>query len=173
MTNANSLTTATATDLSVRFKIVDRILNDPAAYYNYQWKSGSRPDILAKEYYGDEDLSWLVMLSASVFDWIYDLPMEDDVFNVYLTHKYQVTDFNILASTIHHLQLSDGTIVGSADYALSDDDGKITVSIYDYERDANEARRSIKLISKTYMNVITNELKDKMQSIKTFRRLAE
>ena len=67
-------------DLTVRFKVVEGLLRNPLAYYNYYWREGMRLDILARDYYGDANLSWLVMMSASIYDWLYDLPLDEDAF---------------------------------------------------------------------------------------------
>ena len=156
-------------DLTVRFKFIDAVLDDPLAYYSYYWKNGTRPDLLAESYYGDSRLAWLVMMSAQVFDWIYDLPLDDELFDEYLKTKYDVESSNILATTNHHFETGAGYIIDELTYSTYVDSNKRTVSIYEYESLANEKRRNIKLISVAYLPIILKEFDTMNRSIKSSR----
>ena len=167
--NGTETSTIETVDLSVRFKFIDAILDDPLAYYSYYWKNGTRPDLLAESYYGDSRLAWLVMMSAQVFDWIYELPLDDDMFEEYLKSKYNVDSTNILASTSHHFETGAGYIIDELTYASYVDSNKRSVSVYEYESLANEKRRNIKLISVAYLPVILKEFDTMNRAIKSSR----
>ena len=158
-------TDTVAVDLTIRFKFIDSILNNPHAYYKYYWKDGTRPDILARQYYGDADLAWLVMMSASVFDWTYDLPLEPSVLDEYMKTKYDSSDIYQLQSRVHHYETGLGYIIDSLTYATLTDPNKRTISVYDYEVLANDAKRNIKLIAKSYVPQILEEFGDKLNEI--------
>ena len=158
-------------DMSVRFTVVERILKYPTAYYEYYWKDEDRVDILAKSYYGDANLAWLVLLSAEAFDWLYDLPLTPLLFDEYLKNKYQVDDVNKLRRKLHHYEDISSTIIDEETYLLLNDFNKREVMIYDYEEQLNESKRTIKLISKIHVKDILNEFEVKMQEIKNNRRL--
>lgn len=158
-------TDTVAVDLTIRFKFIDSILNNPHAYYTYYWKDGTRPDILARQYYGDADLAWLVMMSASVFDWTYDLPLEPSVLDEYMKTKYDSSDIYQLQSQVHHCETGLGYTIDSLTYATLTDPNKRTVSVYDYEVLANDAKRNIKLIAKSYVPQILEEFGDKLNEI--------
>lgn len=162
-------TTVEVVDMSIRFKLVEIITRTPSSYYNFYWKDGMRLDTIAFDYYGDENMSWLVMMSADIFDWTYDLPMNSDVFDKYLLDKYQVTSISPLESAIHHYEDSKGYILDEASFAFSTDPKKRIVYVYDYENEQNEERRYVKLVSKNLMPAIQQELHDKLLDIKNKR----
>lgn len=169
MVPSNFTSTVNVVDLSIRFKIIERLLKSPTAYYEYEWQDGERPDQVASNYYEDANLSWVVMLSANIYDWVYDLPMSDDVFYSYLKDKYGTDDVTELSAKIHHYEDSDGYILDVNGYIESGDTRKRIVSIFDYEYSENILRKNVKLISKVYVKDIMIELKDHLSTIKNLR----
>ena len=159
-----------AVDMTVRYRVKAEVLNSPGSYYFYRWEDGDRPDIIAQRYYGDYNMAWLVMLSAEVFDWVYEFPMSSKIFDLYLLDKYKVDDIYQLMSVTHHYEDGKGYIVDSESYIKSGHKNKKMVSIYDYESDLNESRRVIKLISKSYADGIQRELRNKLYDIKNTRK---
>ena len=159
-------------DLSVRHVISDELKNNPHAYHVYTVKENERPDQIAKRYYGNANLAWLVMLSADVFDAGYDLPMNTHVFEKYLEDKYGKT-VNELAREVYYYVDGDGVIIDADSYAKSTVPGKHTVTIYQFELEENEKKANIKLISKKYVERIMIELTKRMNAIKTARRIAK
>lgn len=171
-TNSNNIVSSLeVVDLSIRFKIIERILDTPNSYYEYYWRDEDRIDIVADKYYGDPTLSWVVMLSAEAFDWIYDLPLTEEAFDVYLQNKYNVTDSNVLRSMIHHYKDISGSIIDIHTYMILSEEHKEIVSVYDYEYEINQKKRNIKLLSKVHLKDVLNEFDVKLQEIKNNRRL--
>lgn len=158
-------------DLSVRFKIIEDILKNNNAYYDYYWKDEDRVDIVADKYYGDSRYAWLVMLSAQAYDWVYDLPLDEKTFDVYLKEKYNVERSAELHSHIHHYEDAGGVYIDYETYETLPDSYKKAVSIYEFEEDNNENKRAIKLISKKYLQQITREFNSRLQDVKNTRRL--
>lgn len=163
----NSLETV---DLTLRFKIVDDIAANPSAYMFYSIGEGERPDTIAKKVYKDANLSWVVMLSAGIFDWGYDLPMTNKAFSAYMFSKYNKTEYE-LANIVHHYETSRGYVIDSLTFSSLLDAGKKVVSIYDYENELNDERRIIKLISPVYIPTIIKEYESKLKLIKSNRKL--
>ena len=164
--------TVETVDLTVRFKLINELLDNPLAYYRYYWKDGDRPDIVAKTYYGDDRLAWLVMMSAQAFDWIYDLPIQEELFDEYLKSKYDVESTNVLASTSHHFETGSGYIIDELTYATIVDSNKKSISVYEFELKVNEDKRNIKLISKEYTGAIIKEFANVNKSIKDSRKMS-
>ena len=167
----NVTSTVETVDLSIRFKIIEKILEQPNAYYEYYWKDEDRVDIVADKYYGDTSLAWIVMLSAGTFDWLYDLPMTEIVFDKYLCSKYNVINSDVLRNTLHHYEDISGTVIDVYTYDILDNKNKSQIMIYDYEYYKNEKKRNIKLLSKLYLKDVLNEFDVKLQEIKNNRRL--
>jgi hypothetical protein len=156
-------------DLTVRFKVVEGLLRNPLAYYNYYWREGMRLDILARDYYGDANLSWVVMMSASIYDWLYDLPLDEDAFIRYLQEKYSIEDVYALGNTVHHYETGSGHVIDSLTYSTLPDPDKRAVSVYDYEESINESKRNIKLISKAFLPKVLGQFETSMNEIKSIR----
>lgn len=163
--------TANVIDLSVRFKIVEDVLSRPNSYYDYYWKDEDRVDIVADRYYGDVEMAWLVLMSAQAFDWLYDLPLTEPLFDAYLQEKYKVDDVNDLRFITHAYVDVSGTIVDKFTYDRLTGPYRDIINIYDYEYRINERKRNIKLVSKAYIKDILQEFDKKLQEIKNNRRL--
>lgn len=160
-------------DMSVRFTLVEQLLKNHTSYYNYYWQDGDRLDIIAEKYYGDSRLAWLVMLSSSIFDWIYDLPLSNNEFFEYLERKYPGYIADSLRTTVHSYHDVSGTTIDKDTYEGLPELHRSTTSVYQYEYDLNESKRNIKLISKALVPDITKELETRLQQIKNNRRLSE
>ncbi len=78
-----------ATDILVRYKIRQAVLDNDALFYPYLWADSDRVDTVAFEYYGSSSLYWLVMYSNGAFDLNYDFPLPAATFNRYLEEKYK------------------------------------------------------------------------------------
>lgn len=161
-------------DMSVRFKIIDSLMKNHNSYYNYYWQDHDRLDVIAEKYYGDPNLSWLVMLSGEIFDWIYDLPLNSYDFYDYLGRKYPgyESDIDSLKSIIHHYSDYSGSEVDRQTYDSLPEIERGTTSIYQFEYDLNESKRNIKLISKSLVPEIIKEFEWRLQEIKNVRRLS-
>lgn len=159
-------TTANVHDIMIRYSLVSDILKDPRSYYSYQWKDTDRPDIVAKQYYGDSNYAWLVMLSAGAYDHVYDFPLDSNTFDNWLKQKYSVSDTNVLRTQIDHYKDSDGYVIDQQTYSET---GGSIVYVYDLEFQANEAKREIKLLSKEYLKQVAAEYEKNIKQIKEFR----
>lgn len=154
-------------DMNIRFTISNSIKNNPLSYYNHVWKDEDKPHILAYEYYGDFYYDWLVLLSAEVFDWVYELPLTNSILIKYIENKYNMT-FEESLVEVHHYEDKDGFIIDLDSYIIEPEPKRI-VSIYDHENEQNELRRNIKLISKTYLLQLNNQFEEKLREIKLKR----
>lgn len=158
---------AKSVDLNVRYRILDDIKNNQLTTYDYIWKDGDRPDTVAYLYYGDFYYDWLVLLSASAFDWIHDLPLSDKELMLYIEAKYNIT-FEESLSQIHHYEDSNGFIIDYNTY-FHLLEPKYIKCIYDHEFEQNELRRNIKLISRNYLGLVSNQFETLIKNITTSR----
>lgn len=165
----DNITLINTVDIMIRFRIRQAVANNPLAYYIYNWKDGDRPDKIAALYYDDAELAWLVMLSASAFDWLYEFPMSQSQFLEYITSRYgSVTSAE---STIHHYEDGDGHVIDLLTYNSIGDVNKRAVSVLSFEEEVNESKRKIKLISKEFVPLIVREFGDMVKTIKESRDL--
>lgn len=158
-------------DISIRHFIKTNILNDEQVIYKYSYKDNDRPDIIATTYYGHPKYTWVVLLSASLYNPIFDVPLPQDVFEKYLINKYN-KDLNELQNEVKYYNIDNRYNVDLLTYNSYVGNKKI-VSVYDYEYQLNEDRRIIKLISRKYLPQIENEFKDRMKRIKSSNEISK
>ena len=143
--------TKIARNLITRPKIKEFILGNPNVIYDYVIKDGERPDIIANAYYGDSNFVWLIFLANNIVDPYYDWPLTQEQFKDFIIDKYGSVE--TAKSTIkHYKHKTKGTLITKETYDLNATMLKIvasdyqSVDVYKFEDEANEAKRSIKLI---------------------------
>lgn len=58
-----------------------------SALYDYDVRDGERPDTVATNIYGDPKYTWLVLIVNNILS-LYDWPLTNEEFELYLTSKY-------------------------------------------------------------------------------------
>jgi len=159
--------TKIARNLITRPKIKEFILGNPTVIYDYVIKDGERPDTIANAYYGDSNFVWLVFLANNVVDPYYDWPLTQQQFKDYIIDKYG--SIETAKSTIkHYKHKTKGTIITKETYDLNATMLKIqasdyqSVDVYKFEDEANEAKRSIKLIDARLATSAFTKLREAM-----------
>ena len=181
--------TKVMTNILFRIKIIDKIKNNVYTYYDVNVTDEDTMEILADKYYGNPEYHWIIALANDIIDPQYDWPLTSRVFTSYIKNKYgtianaqtQIHHYEkrIVRTTLNGvyddvIQIDADTFESIPEYsyeALSLSDNTTveevittkSVTCYEYERDANEAKRKIKLIKKDYLNQILNEFKDIME----------
>lgn len=140
-----------ARNLITRPKIKEFILGNPNVIYDYVIKDGERPDTIANAYYGDSNFVWLIFLANNIVDPYYDWPLTQEQFKDFIIDKYGSVE--TAKSTIkHYKHKTKGTLITKDTFDLNATMLKIqasdyqSVDVYNFEDEANEAKRSIKLI---------------------------
>ena len=143
--------TKVARNLITRPKIKEFILGNPNVIYDYVIKDGERPDVIANAYYGDSNFVWLIFLANNIVDPYYDWPLTQAQFKDFIIDKYGSVE--TAKNTIkHYKHKTKGTLITKETYDLNATMLKIvasdyqSVDVYKFEDEANEAKRSIKLI---------------------------
>ena len=143
--------TKVARNLITRPKIKEFILGNPNVIYDYVIKDGERPDVIANAYYGDSNFVWLIFLANNIVDPYYDWPLTQEQFKDFIIDKYGSVE--TAKNTIkHYKHKTKGTLITKETYDLNATMLKIvasdyqSVDVYKFEDEANEAKRSIKLI---------------------------
>lgn len=165
----NKVTTVLTVDLMIRFRIKADVLASPLSYYIYEWKENDRPDTVARKYYGDANLSWLVMMSNGAFDALYDFPLPYHQFLSYIESRYG--SIAAADATIHHYEDGDGDVIDEDTYTTSVDTEKRAVSALKYEEEVNEDKRRVKLLSRQYLPDVLREYEQMLKRIKESRDL--
>lgn len=157
-----------------KISLIKDVLNSIDAFYPYIIKDYERPDIIAYDVYNDETLVWVIYFANNIVDPYYDWPLFGDQFTEYLEKKYQTSIYSLMSTTSHYkytgISNEAQEDIDRKSYKMSpethaymvansiDTSGWSPVSIYDYEDELNEAKRSIRLLNKFYIPQLEKEL---------------
>lgn len=163
-----------ATDITRRFKLENVIKSPGLVYYNYMIRDTDRPDIIADKLYDDSTLDWLIFVINNIFDPYFQWPLTYKQFNDYLVQKYG--SVSVAHTGIHHYEqiirarkdynTADGERIVIPEHTLQVDQTTYTslassdrrsVTDYEYEEDANNRKRSIKLIDAVFVPAILQQ----------------
>ena len=165
-----------------RSKLREDLQNNFTIFQKYYIEEGIRPDIVAEELYGDPDLDWVVMLTASIVNVRNDWPLSNrDLYNI-TSEKYG-SDLN----NLHHYETveikdslgrvvlpSGKTVQSDFTFAYTDPDPllgtrtytesavRLPITNYEYEILKNEEKSLIYLLKPGYIQQFLNDMRDIM-----------
>lgn len=157
----------TAKNIIARPKIVDDVLSNSEAFYDYVIPEGMRAEEVANYYYDDVEYVWLVYLANGIVDPYYDWPLSQQMFNEFIISKYGSIEA-AKAKIIHYTNKTTGALISKDTYDLNGTFNKIQASQYEpltayaNEEAGNEAKRTIRLIDKRFASQMKAELKKAM-----------
>ena len=83
-----------------RYKINDDIFSNVVYFNKYAIKDGERPDVLARNFYGNQFYDWVILLTNNMVNAQYDWPM-----NNYELYKVLEQEFDDPYSQINHYEI--------------------------------------------------------------------
>lgn len=158
-----------AKNIMARPKIVDDVLSNTEAFYDYIIPEGFRAEQVADLYYDNPEYVWLIYLCNNIVDPYYDWPLTQTEFDQYLTDKYGSIEA-AKTQNIHYKNKTTGALISPDTYTLNGTFDKIKatdyeeLSAYTFEHDANEAKRNIRLIDKRFASQMKSALKQTMNA---------
>jgi hypothetical protein len=90
-----------------RGKIFEEIFNDLVFFEKYNIKGNERPDNVAKKFYGDATLDWVIFLCNNVVNVQNEWPLSQQSFDKVMLEKY--SSYENLYGGIHHYETSEVT----------------------------------------------------------------
>tara|TARA_B100000678_G_C18046831_1_gene437000 strand:+ start:95 stop:763 length:669 start_codon:yes stop_codon:yes gene_type:complete len=163
-----------------RGKLREDIFEDLTFFTKYQIKGDMRPDEVAYDEYGDENLDWVVMLSNNIVNLATEWPWTQEAFDNYLNNKYGSTEkiyetrhheTNLIQDSNKRTIVPAGLIVPSNFSLTFFDEGlnqMITrssvfpVSNYTHELRIQDAKRNIFLLKPIYVGLVIEDQQDFM-----------
>ena len=148
------------TDLMIRVKVRDKVLNELSLYNVYDVKNGETPENIAFKHFGDPELHWVILLTNKITDRYYDWPLSEQQFEDYIKDKYAEP------GGIHHYEITQSsgrtTGQGPSDYSHkvevnSTVAGATSISNREYESRLQDEKRQIKLLSTQYLTSFIEE----------------
>lgn len=117
-----------ATNLLVRGKIRDAVLNNTTLYYKYRVDDLMRPEILSYKYYGSPYYAWAIYYANNMTHPTFDWPMNQREFDKYILEKYgslqkaqsKYSDGGkINHDSIHHYLLNNNHIIDRQTFTVA------------------------------------------------------
>lgn len=174
-------------NLLARTSIIKDLLDNPVLFYKYDIQDGETPEMIAHRYYDDPYYYWLLLYANQINDPQWGWPLDRSSFERYISQKY--TSQNPY-STIHHYekvitQFESSTGTTTEKKITIDEDAydiltpsktvynfptstttitisKRAVTLYQYELEVNESKRTIKVIKKELSDIINTQLEELM-----------
>ena len=124
------------TNLLSRASIMQEFLNNPMQFYEYAIQEGDTPEIVAEKYYGDMFKYWIVLFSNQILDPVWEWPMSQASFLLYLDTKYATeaadadqTPFEYTNTTIYQYKKITTTTEG---YTKTETIKEVSITEDDY-----------------------------------------
>ena len=156
-----------------RVKLRDDLQNVLTLFNKYEIPEGSRPELVAEEFYGDAELDWVVLLTAGIINVRDEWPLSDRDLYRYCYEKYG-TDLNEtrfyettqVKDSNGRLILPKGKVVDGTFTIPNPADPTATlnpvtgISNYEYEVRKNDEKRSIYLLKPRYLQQFLNDMRN-------------
>lgn len=156
--------------------IREDIFTDFMSFTKYKIEGDERPDQVAYNVYGDEDLDWVVLLANNIINVRDEWPMSQGDFNNYLSEKYGDTGGADLIKHYETIQIKDskgkifvpkGKIVDSTFKATFLDSGTNQlvevspiqgISYRTYEERLQDDKRNINILESRFLSYVIDEV---------------
>jgi len=166
-----------ATYILGKAELIQQYLTNYNNFFSYTIVDGDRPDTVAYNEYGDSSLDWIILVVNNIIDPYYEWPLSADNFISYLENKYNTAAYKlssvIIPSSIAYyyyagLPSDPPELINSYNYTITAETyeaigrpaGWVPKSIYDYENELNENKRSITLLRQIYLGDFQQQFKD-------------
>jgi hypothetical protein len=155
-----------------RVKLRDDLQNVFTLFNKYEIPDGSRPELVAEELYGKPELDWVVLLTAGITHVRDQWPLSDRDIYRYSEQKYEENINDVRFYETIEIKDSAGRLILPAGKVV---DGNFTitnpndytailnpvigVTNYEYEVRKNNAKRSIYILKKSYLQQYLNDMR--------------
>jgi hypothetical protein len=175
----------TIKNLFRRVKLRDDLVDKVTAFERYEVRQGERPDIVAEEYYDNQDLDWLVLISNNITNVRDQWPLSDNELYNYAVEKYGVEGLSQVAyhettevkDDLGRLIFPAGIRVDS-DFTIPNPDIFDTtlnpvrsISNYEAESRLNDEKRSIVLLRKNFVTQAILDLREELTYDKSSQKV--
>ena len=169
----------TVKNLFRRNKLRDDLQNSFTLFDKYEIVEGARPDTVAEEFYGNDELDWVVLMTAGIINVRNEWPLSNYQLYNYVDNKYgdRINDTNFyetkeIKDSNGRLILPSGKVVDE-DFTLTYSDNGVNVTVtganvrrgvsnWEYEVRKNNEKSSIYLLRRGYLQQFLNDMREIM-----------
>ena len=165
-----------------RAKLRDDLQNNFTVFEKYEIPMGLRPDTVAEELYGSDELDWVVLTVAGILNVRNEWPLSDRDIYDYSLDKYgeslnsvKFFETTEVKDTSSRMILPKGKVVDSNFTIPKPGEPTATlnpvvgISNYEYETRLNEKKRNIFVLREEYLQEFLND----MREIMTYNKSSE
>ena len=165
-----------------RAKLRDDLQNNFTVFERYEIPMGFRPDVVAEELYGSDQLDWVVLTVAGILNVRNEWPLSDRDIYDYSLDKYgeslnsvKFFETTEVKDTNGRMILPKGKVVDSNFTIPKPGEPTATlnpvvgISNYEYETRLNEKKRNIFVLREEYLQEFLND----MREIMTYNKSSE
>jgi len=166
----------TVKNLFRRNKLRDDLSNVFTLFNKYEIPEGSRPDLVAEEFYGNAELDWVVLLTAGLINVRDEWPLSNYNLYRYAENLYGIDGLNeVRYYETKEVKDSSGRLilpkekVVDSNFTIPDpDDYRATlnpvrpVTNWEYEIRKNNQKSSIYLLRREYLQQFLNDMREIM-----------
>jgi hypothetical protein len=141
------------TDILRRVNLKGNVAANTLVFDQYNVQDGEQPDIVARKYYGDSELHWIIVTVNNITS-RYDWPLDQVALSDFVNDKYDNPD------GIHHYEINATS--GDTTKKLivaSDTEGALPVTNYEHEETQNDNKRRIRILDRAYVSKFTDEFR--------------
>ena len=149
--DANTNKTSVVTDITRNVRFRKELFSSVTYFDEYDIVDGETPEIIAEKIYGNPEYHWIIMLANDKYDYISDFPLAEPQLARHIQEVYGAT-----ANDVKHYLNAEGYVVNS------DAPGAVAISFAQHERNVNETKRRIKIISPQLVNTILKNFKESL-----------
>ena len=158
-----------------RAKLRDDLQNNFTVFEKYEIPMGFRPDVVAEELYGSDQLDWVVLTVAGILNVRNEWPLSDRDIYDYSLDKYgeslnsvKFFETTEVKDTNGRMILPKGKVVDSNFTIPKPGEPTATlnpvvgISNYEYETRLNDEKRSIFVLREEYLQQFLNDMRELM-----------
>ena len=142
------------TDILRRVNLKSNVAANTLVFDEYDVLDGEQPDIVARKYYGDSELHWIIVTVNNITS-RYDWPLDQVALSEFVNDKYDNPN------GIHHYEINATS--GDTTKKLivaSDTDGATAVTNYEHEETLNDNKRRIRILDRAFVSKFTDEFRN-------------
>ena len=166
----------TVKNLFRRNKLRDDLSNVFTIFNKYEISEGSRPELVAEEFYGNAELDWVVLLTAGIINVRDEWPLSNYHLYKYAENLYGIDGLNdVRYYETKEVKDSSGRLilpkekVVDSNFTIPDPDDYMAtlnpvrpVTNWEYETRKNNQKSSIYLLRREYLQQFLNDMREIM-----------
>ena len=142
------------TDILRRVNLKGNVAANTLVFDQYNVQDGEQPDIVARKYYGDSELHWIIVTVNNITS-RYDWPLDQVALSDFVNDKYDNPD------GIHHYEINATSGDTTKKLIVSSDTaGALPVTNYEHEEILNDNKRRIRILDRAYVSKFTEEFRN-------------